>query len=118
MIKLFMAGFGFTLAAAVVWLIRRDRLHVSHGVGWTLAVVGFALLGFAPAFFDSIATKLGIAYPPMLAVALGFGALVVKILLMDIARTRMEIRYQRLTQKLAILEADICALTKKPPLDD
>ena len=118
MIKLFMAGFGLTLAAAVVWLIRRDRLHVSHGVGWTFAVFGFAFLGFAPAFFDGIAAKLGIAYPPILAVALGFGVLIVKILLMDIARTRMEIRYQRLTQKLAILEADLCELTKRPPVDD
>ena len=61
----------------MVALIRRYNLHVSHGVGWTFS---FFLLGYASRFFEEIASDIGISYPPVLAIALAFGAQVVIIL--------------------------------------
>lgn len=87
-------------------LIRRDHLHVRYGLWWVAAAVVFALLGFVPAIFDSIALYLGIAYSPILALTLGATILVIKILVMDIERSRNAIKLQRLVQRIALLESD------------
>ena len=72
--------------------------------------MGYAILlfflGVAPAVFDFLALQLGIGYPPTLALSLGIILLTIKILLMDIERSRLEIRIQRLTQRVAIFEAE------------
>ena len=54
MITLISAVFGLLLAALLLVLVRRDHLHVSHGLGWTFAIVLSALLGFAPSIFDAM----------------------------------------------------------------
>ena len=58
MITLVSAVFGLLLAALLHVLVRGDHLHVSHGLGWTLAIVVSALLGFAPSIFDAMAESL------------------------------------------------------------
>jgi hypothetical protein len=95
------------VAALIVGLMRKDRLHVNHGMGWIIVALVFALLGFSPNIIDRIAQFLGIAYPPVLALILGIAVLTIKILLMDIERSRLEIRNQRLIQRVAMLEADL-----------
>jgi hypothetical protein len=69
--------------------------------------VCFAVVGLFPGLIDQIATRLGIAYPPMLAITVAVALLVIKILLMDIERSRSETRNQRLVQRLAILESEL-----------
>jgi len=93
-------------------LIRRDHLHVRYGLWWIGAAAVFALLGFFPAIFDSIASYLGIAYPPMLALTLGATILVIKILVMDIGRSRNAIKLQRLVQRIALLESELNEIQK------
>ena len=107
MIFALMTTVGLSVAALILILIRRDKLHVTHGFGWILVAIGFALLGIAPTLIDRIAVKLGVAYPPTLALTVAVSVLVVKILLMDIERSKLEIRNQRLTQRIAMLQADI-----------
>ncbi|MEM1144759.1 MAG: DUF2304 domain-containing protein [Pseudomonadota bacterium] len=110
MISLLTGAIGLAVAGLIVWLIRKDRLHVNHGFGWIVAAIGFAFLGLAPGIIDTIAAKLGVAYPPVLGLTLAIAVLVIKTLLMDIERSRLEMRNQRLTQRLAMLESDIEAL--------
>lgn len=98
---------GLITAITIVVLIRRDHLHVRFGLWWVAAAGMFALLGFFPPFFDSIARYLGIAYPPVLALTIGAVVLVIKILVMDIERSRNTVRQQRLTQRIALLESDL-----------
>ncbi len=76
-----------------------------------LVAVGFAFLGFAPGLIDQIASSLGVSYPPVLALTVGIALLVLKILLMDIDRSRIELRNQRLVQRIAMLEAEKESLT-------
>ena len=68
---------------------------------------GFAMLGFLPGLIDNVAARLGVAYPPVLALTLAIIVLVLKILLMDIERSRTEMRNQRLIQRVAMLESDL-----------
>ncbi len=59
-------------------------------------------------FFDNIAkVNVGVAYPLILALTLAVAILVIKILVMDIERSRNAIRMQRLIQRLGLLESDI-----------
>jgi len=65
------------------------------------------VLGLFPRIVDYVAVHLGIAYPPVLALMLGLVAVVLKILVMDIERSRNMIRMQRLVQRIALLEAEL-----------
>ena len=107
MISIVTGVIGLLVAALIIALMRKDKLHVSHGLGWITVAAGFALLGFAPNLIDQLAKYFGVAYPPVLALTLGIAILVIKILLMDIERSRIEVRNQRLVQRIAMLEADM-----------
>jgi hypothetical protein len=98
---------GVATAATIMYLIRKDHLHVRYGLWWMAAATSFALLGLFPSIVDYVAHRLGIAYPPVLALILGLVALVLKILVMDIERSRNAIKMQRLVQRVALLEAEL-----------
>jgi hypothetical protein len=110
MISLVTSAIGILVGLLIIVLMRKDRLHVQHGLGWIIVAAGFALLGFSPSIIDHIAKHLGIAYPPVLALTVGIAVLVVKVLLMDIERSRIEVRNQRLIQRVAMLEAEFKTL--------
>jgi len=105
---------GIVTAITIVILIRRDYLHVRYGLWWSGAAVAFACLGLFPAIFDSVAKYFGVAYPPVLALTLAVAILIIKILVMDIERSRNAIRMQRLIQRIALLEADLHELRGNP----
>lgn len=96
---------GFTLGAIIFFLIRRDHLHGPYSIWWIGVAVTVSVLGFFPRLFDYLAAYLGISYPPILAVVVGFGLLLLKILTMDLERSRQERLIRRLVQRLAMLEA-------------
>jgi hypothetical protein len=96
---------GLTLAGVILWLVRRDHLHGPYAVWWIGAAATVTVLGFFPRIFDSIGGYLGVSYPPMLAMVLGFAMLLIKILTMDLERSRQERQIRRLAQRLAMLEA-------------
>lgn len=98
---------GVATAITIIFLMRRDHLHVRYGLWWMAAAVAFALLGFFPLAFDQMAKYLGVAYPPVLALTLALVILVLKILVMDIERSKNAVKLSRLIQRIALLEADI-----------
>jgi hypothetical protein len=87
--------------------VRRDHLHGKYALWWIFIAVGFAILGFFPTVVDLIATFLGISYPPILIVVVGMGLIVIKMVTMDIERSREMVKLQRLAQRLAMLEGDL-----------
>lgn len=101
------AAIGLLVAATILLLIRRDKLHVRHGVFWLLVALAFAGLGFAPPLVDWLAKVIGIGYPPILALVAAIAVLVIKILLMDIDQARHEVQLQRLIQRVAMLEGKL-----------
>jgi hypothetical protein len=104
---------GVSLAAIILFLVRRDHLHGPYAIWWIGAAVTVAVLGLFPRLFDVLAVKLGVSYPPMLALVLGFALLLVKILTMDLERSRQERQIRRLAQRLAMLEAQAPAETMR-----
>ncbi len=101
------AAIGLLVAATILFLIRRDKLHVRHGVAWLLVALVFAGLGFAPPVIDWLARVVGVGYPPVLALVAAIAVLVIKILLMDIDQARQEVQMQRLIQRVAMLEGKL-----------
>lgn len=112
---------GLMLAAAILFLVRRDHLHGPYALWWIGVAATVAFLGFFPRLFDVVAIKLGISYPPILAVVMGFSMLLVKLLTMDLERSRQERLIRRLAQRLALLEAqapEVPALDQATPPAD
>ena len=118
MVSIITGVIGFATAITIVILIRRDHLHVRYGLWWMAAAFMFALLGLFPAFFDSFAQYIGIAYPPMLALTIAVAVLVIKILVMDIERSRNTVRVERLTQRIGLLESELREMQGKTLEED
>jgi hypothetical protein len=102
--RLTSAVIGVALAVIILWLVRRDRLHGPYAVWWVGAAGAVALFGSFPQVFDLLAPGLGISYPPVLALLLALALLLIKILTMDLERSRQERQIRRLTQRMAMLE--------------
>lgn len=96
---------GISIAGVILFLVRRDHLHGPYALWWLVVASIVVIVGTFPRLFDRIAPLFGIAYPPILAVVLGMGLLLIKVLTMDLERSRQERNLRRLTQRLAILEA-------------
>lgn len=105
--------FGLSLAVVLLYLIRKDYLYIANGLQWLIVIAVLCFAGLAPLVFDRLAAMLGILYPPILAIMLGFGLMTIKCFMLDIANTKLRMRYIDLTQKIAILEADIIRLSAK-----
>lgn len=98
---------GLSIAGFIIYLIRRDHLHVRHSLMWLPVAAGVALLGLFPTLSDHMATWLGVAYPPVFPLLAAVCFLLVKQLVGDIERSRNERKLERLAQRLAILEGQL-----------
>jgi hypothetical protein len=100
------ASLGLGLAATIIWLLRRDHLHLSHGLFWLMVAVAAATLGVWRGLIDKAAALTGIAYPPALLLLISVVMLLLKILHTDILNTRIERQVKRLNQRLAMYELE------------
>ena len=66
-----------------------------------------ACLGVFPQTIDIIANSLNIGYPPILAVIFAISFILVKLLLVDIERSKQSRDVIRLNQRIGILEANL-----------
>ena len=98
---------GLATAILIFYLIRRDHLHTRYALWWIPVAITIGTLGLFPQITDWIAPKLGISYGPIIALLAGLISLIIKILLMDIERSRNETKLNRLIQKIAILEGEV-----------
>lgn len=98
---------GLVIAGLIFWLIRRDHLHIKYSLWWFIIAIGTVILGFFPKIVDVIADQVGVNYPPILAVVIAFGVVLIKMLIMDIESSSNRHKIIRLTQRLAILEEQL-----------
>jgi hypothetical protein len=101
------AVIGFALAGTILYLVRRDHLHGSYAVWWLAVAAVTLLLAVYPHIIDWLGEALGIAYPPILAILIGMAFTLIRMLQMDIDRSRQERALRRLTQRLAILDQEL-----------
>lgn len=107
------ATLGLLIAGLIIWLVRRDHLHGKYALWWVFVALGFAGLGIAPRLVDAIAVNLGISYPPILVVLLGMSVITLKLVTMDIERSKGQIKMNRLAQRMAMLESEMAELKTK-----
>lgn len=105
---------GLALASTILILVRRAHLHGPNALWWLSLAAGIIVLGSWPRLTDFVAPYLGVSYPPIVAILLGLGLLVIKMVSMDLQRSRQEQRIRRLAQRLAMLEAQLASLQEKP----
>ena len=97
---------GIFVACAIIYMVRHDYLRTSYAVWWVLTAVAIVVFALRPQLVDAIGARLGIAYPPVLLIIVGMGLLLIKVLTMDIERSRQERNLRRLVQKVALLEGE------------
>ena len=98
---------GVLLAGAILFLVRRDHLHGSFALWWFAVAAAILILGLFPPVIDWLGRLTGINYPPVLPIVVGIGMILIRLLKMDVDRSRSERQMRRLTQKLAILEQEL-----------
>jgi hypothetical protein len=98
---------GVILAATIYILVRRDHLAPRQAIRWSFVALIVLFLGTFPVVIDWLGHAVGITYPPIIPLLIGLGAAIIKILLMDIERNKMNVTQDRIIQKIAMLEAEI-----------
>jgi hypothetical protein len=104
---------GIVVACIILLLIRRDLLHVKRSLWWISMALLIVFMGFFPLQIAQIGVLLGVNYPPVLILTLGIGFILIKILSMDLERSRQERMLRRLTQRMAILEGMLSEVNGK-----
>jgi hypothetical protein len=104
---------GIVVACIILLLIRRDLLHVKRSLWWIGMALLIVFMGFFPLQIAQIGVLLGVNYPPVLILTLGIGFILIKILSMDLERSRQERMLRRLTQRMAILEGMLSEVNGK-----
>ena len=107
MVILVSAAIGIALASVILYLVRRDHLHGSYALWWLVVAAATLVVSVFPHLVDRLGELVGIAYPPILAIILGMGLILIRMLLMDVDRSRQERTLRRLTQRLAILDQEL-----------
>ena len=112
------AVIGIVLAGAILFLVRRDHLHGPYALWWFGVAAATFALGVFPSLVEWLGHLTGISYAPVLPIIVGVSLILLRLLKLDIDRSRQERRLRRLTQKLAILEDELGRLGGNPAADD
>ncbi len=108
---------GIGLTAAILFLVRRDHLHGPYAVWWFAVAAATFALGVFPALVVWLGRVTGIVYAPVLPIIVGLSLILIRMLKLDIDRSKQERQIRRLTQKLAILEQELDRLGGRPERD-
>lgn len=98
---------GLGLAGVILYLVRRDRLHGPYALWWLLVAAAALVMGLFPQVVDWLGRATGVYYPPALPIIVGLALVMVRLLKLDIDRSRQERRLRRLVQKVAMLESEL-----------
>ncbi len=98
---------GIGLAGAIFFLVRRDHLHGPFAAWWLAVAAATLALGMFPSLVVWLGRITGISYAPVVPIIVGMSFVLLRLLKLDIDRSRQERQMRRLTQKLAILEQEI-----------
>ena len=101
------AFIGLATGTLILLLVRKDRLSVNYTLWWGLVAAGLVIAGLIPWIADFVGRLLGIHYPPILFVIIAICLIFIKLLFMDIHRSRHEQQIKILSQRLALYENKI-----------
>lgn len=108
---------GVVIAGAILFLVRRDHLHGPYALWWLGVAAATFVLGVFPKVVAWLGRETGIVYAPVLPIIIAVALILIRMLKLDIDRSRQERQMRRLTQKLAILERELERLGGAPLRD-
>ncbi|HMB31021.1 MAG TPA: DUF2304 domain-containing protein [Desulfohalobiaceae bacterium] len=100
----FTAFLGFCTASVIVCLVRKDALSANYTLWWISIALGLIVLGLFPSIIDYFGRFLGIHYPPILLIIISWCLILLKLLFMDIDRSKQDRQIRILMQRLALYE--------------
>ncbi len=103
----FTAVLGLLTAGIIIYLIRRDSLSANYVIWWFMVAAGLIFVGFFPKVVNYFGRALGVGYPPIILIVFSWCMVLIKLLFMDIDRSRQQRRIKVLTQRLAIYEQSL-----------
>ena len=106
-VNIIAAVIGAVLSITIVLLTRKDHISPLVAARWFIIAIMVLFVSFFPNVVDLIGAKLGIGYPPVLPIIIALGAAMIKILLMDVERQKLNTKLNRVVQRMAILESAI-----------
>jgi hypothetical protein len=112
-LSLFAEILAVAMVVLILWLIRRDRLPISHSIWWLTVSALIGVLGLFPGLLDRVASWVGVAYPPSLLFILAILTLLIKVLLEDLEVSTNRRRLLRLAQKTAMIEEELQTLRRR-----
>lgn len=106
-ITLISAAIGLIAAAAILYMVRRDKMMSRDAAGWIIIAIIVAVLAVFPRLTDWVGQLLGVGYPPILPVLAALVFIVIKLVKSDIERAVLKADIERLMQHQAILESQL-----------
>ena len=100
----------FALAILILELVRRRRLNERYALLWLFSALIILILAIWEGLLAQVASLLGIAYPPNALFLIAVGFILLLLLSMSTALSRLQGQTRILAQRLAILEARFCGL--------
>jgi hypothetical protein len=97
---------GLVTAFVIIFLVRKDTLSANYTVWWFFVAVGLIIFGVFPPIVDTLGNLLNIHYPPILLIIVSGCFLLLKLLFMDIDRSKQERHIRILIQRLALYEQE------------
>jgi hypothetical protein len=96
----------FTLALLVLVfeLVRRKRLSERYAILWLLAAVTLFVLAVWKGLLTSLASDVGISYPPSLLFVVAIGLIAMILLNFSLAVSRLSDQNKILAQRLSLLQ--------------
>ena len=95
----------FALAILILELVRRRRLNERYALPWLFSALIILVLAIWEGLLAQVASLLVIAYPPNALFLIAVGFILLLLLSMSTALSRLQGQTRILAQRLAILEA-------------
>lgn len=113
--KIVSLSFGFCILGGVLWLVRERRLKEKYAILWMAASGLIVLLASSRKFLETIATTVGIYYPPSLLFLLAVIFLITVNISFSITLSRLSDNNRLLAQEVALLKKKVIDLTQESP---
>ncbi len=110
LVSLLLSGSILTL---VIWLIREGRLREKYALLWLFTSLVTIALAVSRRLLESLATAVGIYYPPSLLFLLGMLFLLLVNIGVSVSLSRLTENNRKLTQEVALLKKELEELKKK-----
>jgi hypothetical protein len=95
------------LLLLILELVRRKRLMERYALLWLFSTLLLLLLSVWGSLLNSIASALGVSYPPSALFAVAFGVVLVLLVHFSLAVSRLSDQNKVLAQRLGILQRQI-----------